>query len=195
MGKEIMKLHLGCGYKHLPGFQNVDANPEVNPDIVDNILILEKFENNSVDLIYVCHVFEHFSYDESATALRRWSEILKRDGILRLSVPDMEALMKIYLFYEDLNIIKHMICGSQQNEWQFHKNCWDFKTLKDKLEKFGFKDVKRWEWQDIDPHRYVDDYAQSYYPDYHKRVKLSNGKTVDLGGRLMSLNIEAKKQW
>ena len=47
-----MKLNLGCFNKKLPGFVNVDIREDVNPDVVDNCFTLEKFDNDSVDLIY-----------------------------------------------------------------------------------------------------------------------------------------------
>lgn len=55
-----MKVNLGAGYKRIPGFVNVDADHNCNPDyIVD----LEKdrlpFDDSSVDTIVAHHVLEH----------------------------------------------------------------------------------------------------------------------------------------
>ncbi len=93
-----MKLNLGCGTKKMPGFVNVDIrlNPDPNapeshktftdPDVIDDIRVLSKFENNSVDLIYNCHVFEHFKKNERISVLERWFEVLKPEGTLRILI-------------------------------------------------------------------------------------------------------------
>ena len=86
-----MKLHLGCYGKKIEGFVNVDIREEVKPDLVDNVFELKKVENNSAELIYASHVLEHADYIESEAALKRWHQVLKSGGVLRLSVPDMEA--------------------------------------------------------------------------------------------------------
>ena len=54
-----MKLNLGCGNRKIHGFVNVDARKDVFPDVIYDVAkIHEKFEN--VDLVYACHVLEHF---------------------------------------------------------------------------------------------------------------------------------------
>ena len=50
------KLHLGCFHKKIYGFTNVDIREDVEPDLVDDVFKLENVENESVDLIYACHV-------------------------------------------------------------------------------------------------------------------------------------------
>ena len=75
-----MKLHLGCGLKKIEGYVNIDIRPDVNPDIIDDIYKLNKIPNNSVDVIYACHVLEHFGRHEYLNVLKRWFEILKEGG-------------------------------------------------------------------------------------------------------------------
>ena len=52
------KLNLGCYDRKIPDFTNVDIREEVNPDLLDNVFTLSKVKNNTVDLIYACHVLE-----------------------------------------------------------------------------------------------------------------------------------------
>ncbi len=75
-----MKLHLGCGYKKLEGFVNVDIRPETECDILDDVATLKNFRDNSADMIYACHVLEHFTRTQYMDVLKRWTEILKSDG-------------------------------------------------------------------------------------------------------------------
>ena len=56
---KLIKLNLGCGNRKMHGFINVDAREDVKPDFVADVTkINEQF--NGVDLIYACHVLEHF---------------------------------------------------------------------------------------------------------------------------------------
>src|SRR5689334_23203350 len=66
------KLHLGCGSLRAEGFCNVDITPALAVDVVDDVSRLAKFPDNHADMIYACHVLEHFSHDEIPAILRRW---------------------------------------------------------------------------------------------------------------------------
>ena len=69
-----MKLHLGCGSRHLEGFINVDINSEA-ADIHFDIRSLP-FKDGSVDEIYACHVLEHFGRNEFKAVLNEWVRVL-----------------------------------------------------------------------------------------------------------------------
>jgi predicted SAM-dependent methyltransferase len=176
-----MKLNLGCYDRKIHGFVNVDIREDVEPDVVDNVFKLEKFKESSVDLIYACHVLEHADYKESELALRRWFAVLKKGGVLRLAVPDMEAHFAHYYYHKDLRLLHSTFWGSQRHAYDYHKNGWDFKKLKEDLKEAGFSIVKKYDWQKTE-HFYVDDYSQTYFPHMDKEK-----------GKLMSLNVEAKK--
>lgn len=178
-----MKLNLGCFNKKLPGFINVDIRQDVNPDIIDNAFTLEKFANNSVDLIYASHILEHLNYQECITALNRWREVLKNGGILRIAVPNMEAVFAHYFYHKNLKLLLHTIYGSQKHDFDFHKNGFDFELLKETLESQGYHKVKLWDWKTTNPHYYCDDYSQAYWPHMDKE-----------NGKLMSLNVECEKK-
>ena len=89
-----MKLHLGCGWRnfgsdwiHIDGgkYEHLDYN-----DITDL-----PFANGTVDLIYASHVLEYFDRTEVLKVLTEWHCVLKPGGILRLGVPDFEAMAKL----------------------------------------------------------------------------------------------------
>jgi predicted SAM-dependent methyltransferase len=189
-GKEnTVKLHLGCYQKKLHGFVNVDIREDVKPDVVDDVFTLKKFNNNSADLIYACHVLEHATFEEANAAMLRWFDVLKNGGILRLSVPDMEAVFEHYIFHKDLHTLKSFIWGSQKHPYDFHKAGWTFDELKSDLHFTGFKTVNRYDWRRTE-HFYVDDYSQAYLPEISYKSRRV-GDTIK--GRLMSLNVEAVK--
>ena len=55
-----MKLNIGCFNKKIHGFINVDILEEFKPDVIDDVKLLKKFQNNTIDLIYASHLLEHF---------------------------------------------------------------------------------------------------------------------------------------
>jgi len=185
-----MQLNLGCGTKKLPGFVNIDIREEVNPDLIEDITKLESIKDESVDLIYACHVLEHINFWDVRKVLIRWYDILKPGGILRLSVPDMDAVFAHYFYWKDLKALRGFLWGGGDHEYNIHYSGWDYETLKEKLEDVFFDNIQLWNWHDIPPHNYIDDYSQVYWPtkncDYRKNYPHVEGK-------LMSLNIEGVK--
>lgn len=177
----MIKLHLGCFNKKIHGFINVDIRADVEPDVQDDIFKLEKFDNNSVDLIYCCHTLEHLKRIDVPIALARWYQVLKSGGTLRVAVPDMEAMFAHYFYWKDLPYLYSALGGSQRHEFDFHLSHFDFPTLSNILTSVGFKDIHRYDWRKTE-HFYVDDYSQTYWPHMDKEH-----------GKSMSLNIEATK--
>ena len=183
------KLHLGCFHKKIHGFTNVDIREDVQPDLVDDVFKLENVENESVDLIYACHVLEHANRQEASEAMKRWFSVLKKGGILRLAVPDLQAVFEHYICHKDLKLLECFLYGSQKHPYDFHYSGWDFKLLETDLTKAGFSSVERYDWRDTE-HFYIDDYSQSYLP---KISYTSRQKRGIIEGKLMSLNVEAVK--
>ena len=176
-----MKLHLGCGNKVLEGFINIDIRPNEGVDIIDDIGILHNIEKASAELIYCCHVLEHFNRFEYKEVLRRWYEVLKEGGVLRLSVPDLEKVFEQYKNGTSLKKLLGFLYGGQTYPQNYHYIGFDFISLKEDLEAIGFKNVKLWDWKQTN-HSHVDDFSQAFIP--HKEKE---------NGMLMSLNIEAEK--
>lgn len=176
-----MKLHLGCGSTHIKGYINIDIRYLPNVDKVDNVRFLRSYKENSVEVIYASHVLEHFSRWDYKSVLQRWFELLQPNGILRLAVPDFEAICNYYIKTKDLRAISGMLYGGQDVEENYHNWVWDFETLKKELEEIGFNQVEKYNWWRTE-HGDIDDYSQSYLPHMDK-----------LNGTLLSLNVEATK--
>jgi len=176
-----MKLHLGCGDVHIPGFINIDCRYQPGVDKIDNVGMLRRYKKDSIDLIYACAVLEHFGRYENKNVLKRWCEILKPGGMLRISVPGWEELIEHYIEHKDLRILMGMLYGGQDYAENFHYYIWDYKTLEEDLLDAGFMTVKRYDWRDTE-HADIDDFSRSYLP----HMDFENGK-------LMHLNVEAVK--
>lgn len=176
-----LKLHLGCGNIKLPGFINIDCRYLPNVDLVSNVRFLKNFDNESVDLIYSSHVLEHFSRWDYISVLKRWFELLKPEGILRLAVPDFEAIVNRYNKTKDLKQFIGLLYGGQDYEQNFHHIIWDFNTLTADLKSVGFLVVKKYNSLTTE-YSNIDDFSQAYLPKLDKK-----------NGDLMSLNVEATK--
>ena len=179
--EEQIKLHLGCGNVHIPGYRNIDERYQPGVDFVDNAGLLRRYKENSVDVIYACAILEHFSRHENQGVLKRWCDILKPGGILRVSVPSWEAVVEHYLEHKDLRKLLGFIYAGQDFSNNNHFYIWDFKTLKEDLLNAGFSSVDYYDWRDTE-HADIDDFSRSYIP----HLDFSAGK-------LMHLNLEAIK--
>ncbi|MDR2559633.1 MAG: methyltransferase domain-containing protein [Oscillospiraceae bacterium] len=176
-----MKLHIGCGEKFLLGFKHMDIIEHPHIDYAGNAGDLSFLKAGSVDEIYACHVLEHFNRNETNDVLSEWSRVLRSGGTLRISVPDFGAIAAEYAANNDLDSVLGLLYGGQNYKYNFHYQAYDFNRLESLLEKAGFTNVCRYNWQEFLPADY-DNYSRAYLP----HMDFQNG-------RLMSLNIAAAK--
>ena len=176
-----LKLHLGCGCVQIPGFVHVDIVDFPHVDHVTSIDNLSVFADNTVDLIYTCHVLEHFRRYDVPKVLAEWYRVLKPRGILRVAVPDFERLIDVYKKTGDLGKIIGPLFGRLSHLYNIHYNVFDYKSLKVVLKGAGFKHTRKYDWHDTE-HAHVDDFSQAYFPHMDK----DNGICI-------SLNMEATK--
>lgn len=143
--REGLKLHLGCGGVDLPGFVNVDVSPAPHVHYVRRIERLSLFADDTVDLIYACHVLEHFPHASVVGVLTEWYRVLKPGGVLRLSVPDFDKLLAIYnQCGKDLGPIIGMLFGAQDDPYNFHGTSFTRTSLESAIKEAGFSAVRPW---------------------------------------------------
>jgi len=175
-----MKLHLGCGKRHLPGqdWLNIDNRADVGADMVMDVTHLDDISAGTVELIYACHVLEHVPRNQTLDVLREWRRVLKPGGLLRLAVPDFRAIARLYR--DDKVPLWRLIgplVGRQDYPENTHYNIFDYDYLAWHLEQAGFHSVTTWtlaDWGLDAPCWGWDDYSQA---------------TIDARG--ISLNVEA----
>lgn len=144
------KLHLGCGNIKIEGFVNIDISITSATDITADIRKLNYFPLKSVSEIYVCHVLEHFGHVEILPILSRWFDILIPGGRLRISVPDLDRIVKIYS--ANLNHFETpgnspwigLLYGGQSTPYDFHKTGYNACWLRYLLEKVGFESCEEY---------------------------------------------------
>ena len=176
-----MKLHLGCGKRFIPGFVHIDAVEYPHVDHVATIDNLGFIGSDTVDLIYTCHVLEHFRRKDVARVLREWLRVLKPGGVMRISVPDFARLCDVYQKHKDINLVIGPIFGRQDYLYNIHYNVFDEQSLGALLIECGYERPQRYDWRNTE-HADIDDYSQAYVPHMDKE-----------NGVLISLNVEARK--
>lgn len=186
---EKIRLHLGCGKRYIPGFIHIDIADYPHIDYKRDISDLSIFADGTVDLIYCCHALEYFDRQQAQEVLKEWHRVLKVSGLLRLAVPDFEAIVKVYLKYKDLNhqgvlgpLYGRIVIKAPDGEKiAYHKTAYDFESLKKVLDSAGFKNIHRYDWRQT-IHKDYDDYSQAHIPHMDKEH-----------GLLISLNVEAER--
>lgn len=144
-------LHLGCGNIRAEGYCNVDIAATEVTDVIDDVSLLKRFPDRSASEIYACHVLEHFSHDDIPRILRRWYDVLQPGGLLRLSVPDIDRIVKIYSDnWQHFQTPGNspwigLIYGGQSSQYDFHKTGFNFCWLKYILENCGFTDCQEYQ--------------------------------------------------
>jgi predicted SAM-dependent methyltransferase len=176
-----VRLHIGCGDRFIPGFVHVDIRRLPHVDVVTPLEQLGMFDDDSVTLVYASHVLEHFSRTAIPAVLAEWRRVLRPGGVLRLAVPDFEALISVYRKTGELDSVLGPLVGRQDHPYNFHYMVFDRKKLSAMLCDAGFRDVRPWDWRTTE-HANVDDFSQAYYPYMDKDA-----------GTLISLNLEAVK--
>jgi predicted SAM-dependent methyltransferase len=181
---KLLKLHVGCGKRFIPGFVHIDqvAFPHVNH--VQDIRRLSNFTDESTSLIYACQVIEYFDREEVLGVLADWKRVLAPGGILRVSVPNFAVLCKLYQSGIELDKFLGTLYGRLSDGadgFIYHRTTYDEPSLRELLTKIGFTQVTLWDWWETE-HASVDDFSQAYFPHMDKEK-----------GMLFNLNMQAVK--
>jgi len=139
----LMNLHLGCGPHHLDGWLNVD---NVSYPGVDRLLDLtEGLPFEEVSLIFAEHFIEHLDYRAAASLLRECRRVLRDDGVLRLTTPNLDWVWASHykpVMTADEQLLACFAINRAFRGWG-HQFLYNFATLRDTLLEAGFRDVVR----------------------------------------------------
>ena len=173
------KIHLGCGEINIPGFINVDKLCFPHIHFRTSVSKLKFAKDNTIDLIYMSHCLEHIPRMKIDSTLKEYHRVLKKKGILRISVPDFDTIIKMYKSKNEIKDIIAPLMGGQDYAYNFHFTVFNKKFLSELLHKAGFTEVKEWKYGE-DPYKSVSDWS---------------GKEIIIDDNpfFISLNIEAVK--
>jgi ubiquinone/menaquinone biosynthesis C-methylase UbiE len=161
-------LHVGCGQYdpkklHII-FRNeewreirLDIDPSVNPDIVGDMTRMDGVPDASVDAIWSSHNIEHLYWHEVLVAFKEFQRVLKPDGFVYITLPDIQAVAKHVAegnledpLYESPSgpicaidiLYGHRPSLRQGYYFMAHKTGFSPKTLGQRLHEAGFQDVQ-----------------------------------------------------
>lgn len=100
-GPTTRMLNVGCGEQFHSDWTNIDLTP-VNKGIVTCDLTNGlPFDDGSFDVVYHSHVLEHLNASDGVAFLKECFRVLRRGGLLRIVVPDLEQIAALYLEMHD----------------------------------------------------------------------------------------------
>lgn len=157
-------LHVGCGpltkRNMTPGFNSddwnevrLDIDPAVKPDIIGTMLDMRGVDSQSVDALYSSHNLEHVFPHEVPVVLAEFLRVLKPDGFVVLTCPDLQCVCEAVVsdrllepLYEStvgpispIDILYgHRAAIAQGRHYMAHKCGFTYKTLCSSFEEAGF---------------------------------------------------------
>ena len=178
-----MKINIGCGKRNFgKDWVHIDGG---NYDHIDSKdILMKEYKNEAVELIYASHLIEYFDRKEIIPILKRWRDVLKPNGILRLAVPNFEIYAKLYAKEKiSLDDTLGPLYGKMKigNKTIYHKTVYDYHSLEKILQEVGMRNISKYNWRQTS-HSMFDDHSQAYFPHMDKD-----------SGTLMSLNMECIK--
>ena len=157
-------LHVGCGRKNKSrcrGFNNdnwkeirFDIDKSVNPDIVGTLIDMELVQTGSMDAVYSSYNIDHIYPHQVPIALREFYRVLKEDGIVVITCPDIQSVCEIIaqdkllepLYESPIGPISpiDVLYGSRKqiaggNEYMAKKGGFTYSALNGSLYEAGFK--------------------------------------------------------
>lgn len=147
------RLHLGCGYKILADWVNVDSEERVAQVVPWDLTLPMPLTADTISHVYSEHFIEHLPRADVVKLLADCHRCLKPGGVLRLSTPDLAQVVESY---RTQRLDAWIAVGWQPatpcqmvNEalsaWG-HRFLFDEAELLDVLRATGFREVRRVAW-------------------------------------------------
>ena len=175
-------VNLGCGYRPMPGWVNVDIARGPDVQVVWDLSRGLPFADASCSAVFSEHVIEHVPRESAAALLRECHRVLQPGGVLRLSTPDAERFLRSYAgdgeflrhpsFDEPaetrLDRVNKMMREHGQHLWVY-----DEESLALALRRAGFNEIHRQEFgRSVHPRlQNIDTEARAFESLYMEAVR------------------------
>jgi len=93
---DTTRLHWGCGASPVPGWINSDRDSAPGVDLCGDIRDGLALPDHSVDYVVSIHALQDLPWADIPSALRELRRVIKRGGVLRLALPDMDLAIAAY---------------------------------------------------------------------------------------------------
>jgi predicted SAM-dependent methyltransferase len=90
-------VNLGCGNRYHPAWTNIDVNARDRNVIRHDLSKGIPLASVSCDVVYHAAVLEHIRREDVLPFMQECRRVLKPGGIIRIGVPDLERLCRLYL--------------------------------------------------------------------------------------------------
>lgn len=138
----MRRLNIGRGGKASGNWLNVDIDPALEPDVVDDVRVMAKFKNRSIDEIFASHLLEHIDEKDVIPTLKLWRKKLKIGGKLSIFCPDIERAWREYFGNKiDDNTLLVAMIGQEpsRSPYQRHRTMLWYSRVEKLLKAVGFK--------------------------------------------------------
>ncbi|MGH8221108.1 MAG: class I SAM-dependent methyltransferase [Steroidobacteraceae bacterium] len=194
-----LRLHIGCGRGHIPGWINIDVAPA---PLSMNVLGGLPFRDGGARYAFVSHFLEHLFFPADVRPfLADVHRVLEPGGVLRIVVPDVEQCIEAYMTND------RSFFASRRESWPWwpanptrledflgyagtspepahlfesHKYGYDFETLARVLGDAGFVEISR----------------STFMASAHDALRVDDASAVaraKYGEKYYSLFVEARK--
>lgn len=159
---DITKLHLGSNSTIINGWLCSDIQPQNCQSIHLDVTKKFPFKDESFNYINCEHLIEHLDCSDGLFMLKECYRVLKKDGRLRISTPDLNTILRLYTCRSENygadyiewitnhftgNSIKDpvIVVNTAFHNWG-HRFLYDFDFLKVQLTKCGYTEVGRFSY-------------------------------------------------
>jgi hypothetical protein len=143
-----MRLHIGSGPVAIEGWTNVDVTAYPGVDVVLDVREAWPFAN--VELIFAEHFLEHLTLVEGLRFLRECRRVMRNDGVLRLSTPNLDWVWLTHYKPPSELTLEEQLIGCLEINRAFHgwghQFLYNVRTLELALRAAGFAEITQQEY-------------------------------------------------
>src|SRR5690349_19794687 len=92
----VVRLNWGCGERPAPGWTNSDIRNLPGVDLCCDIVSGLPVDEETFDYAVSIHALQMVQYFDLVPALSELRRVLRRRGVLRLSLPDLDCAISAY---------------------------------------------------------------------------------------------------
>jgi predicted SAM-dependent methyltransferase len=148
LNSDRIALHLGCGYTHLDGWINIDLYGSA-ADIAWDLRRPLPLADGVATEVFCEHLMEHLPLEDALVLLAECRRVLKKDGLLRVGVPDAGAYFRSYAglteFLDECRPARptKILAVAEVVYGYGHRSIWDAETLVGSCLEAGFSTAER----------------------------------------------------